>query len=112
MENLSIINGAQTVSSLAIDLDEENHESDVRVLATFIALDADLEEFGGKVTRFRNNQNAVSDIDFAALDENQIQWAQTLQQSGVSYRYKSGELDQEDFDVMAAGKSTGLLGGR
>ncbi|KIN15793.1 AIPR family protein [Halomonas sp. KHS3] len=105
VENLSVINGAQTVSSLAIDLDNECQERDVKVLATFIALDGDLEEFGSKVTRFRNNQNAVSDIDFAALDENQIQWAQTLQQSGVSYRYKSGELDQADFDVETAAKA-------
>lgn len=105
VENLSVINGAQTVSSLAIDLTEDRQESDVKVLATFIALQADLEEFGGKVTRFRNNQNAVSDTDFAALDENQIQWAQTLQQSGVFYRYKSGELDQEDFNVETAAKA-------
>lgn len=105
VENLSVINGAQTVSSLAIDLNDQAQQSDVKVLATLVALDADLEEFGGKVTRFRNNQNAVSDIDFAALDENQIQWAQTLQQSGVFYRYKSGELDQEDFDVETAAKA-------
>lgn len=111
VENLSVINGAQTVSSLALDLDEENQESDVKVLATFIALDTDLEEFGSKVTRFRNNQNAVSDIDFAALDENQIQWAQTLQQSGVSYRYKSGELDQEDFNVETAARALACWAG-
>ncbi|AJQ96933.1 AIPR family protein [Gynuella sunshinyii] len=111
VENLSVINGAQTVTSLAIDLNEDNQEQDVKVLATFIALDADLDEFGGKVTRYRNNQNAVSDIDFAALDENQIQWAQTLQQSGVSYRYKSGELDQEDFDVETAAKALACWAG-
>lgn len=111
VENLSVINGAQTVTSLALDLNEDNQEQEVKVLATFIALDADLEEFGGKVTRFRNNQNAVSDIDFAALDENQIQWAQTLQQSGVSYRYKSGELDQEDFDVETAAKALACWAG-
>lgn len=111
IENLSVINGAQTVSSLANDLNEENQESDVKVLGTFIALDADLEEFGGKVTRFRNNQNSVSDIDFAALDENQIQWAQTLQQSGVFYRYKSGELDQEDFNVETAAKALACWAG-
>ncbi|EIW88920.1 hypothetical protein AGRI_09040 [Alishewanella agri BL06] len=105
VENLSVINGAQTVSSLAVDLNEETDAKNVRVLATFIALDTDLEEFGGKVTRFRNNQNTVSDIDFAALDENQIQWAQTLQQSGIVYRYKSGELDQADFDVEIAAKA-------
>ncbi|MFT7559259.1 MAG: hypothetical protein ACI93R_001164 [Flavobacteriales bacterium] len=103
--NLSIINGAQTVSSLALDLNAEAEGTDVKVMATFIALDADLEEFGAKVTRFRNNQNAVSDIDFAALDENQIQWAKTLQQSGVFYRYKSGELDQEDFNLETAAKA-------
>ena len=74
-------------------------------MATIIALGADQEEFGSLVTRFRNNQNAVSDIDFAALDENQIQWAQTLQQSGVFYRYKSGDLDQEDFDIETAAKA-------
>lgn len=105
VESLSVINGAQTVSSLAINLQDDLEDGDVKVMATFIALDADLEEFGGKITRFRNNQNAVSDIDFAALDENQIQWAQTLQQSGVFYRYKSGELDQEDFDVETAAKA-------
>ncbi|ATD07929.1 AIPR family protein [Pseudoalteromonas piscicida] len=105
VENLSVINGAQTVSSLAVDLTGGDEDCEVKVLATFIALEADLDEFGGKVTRYRNNQNAVSDIDFAALDENQVQWSQTLQQSGVAYRYKSGELDQEDFDVETAAKA-------
>jgi hypothetical protein len=105
VENLSVINGAQTVSSLALGLGEPAQEIGINVLATVISLDTDLEEFGGKVTRFRNNQNSVSDTDFAALDENQIQWAQTLQQSEVYYRYKSGELDQEDFDVVAASKA-------
>lgn len=103
--NLSVINGAQTVSSLCLTLNEDPEATDVKVMATFIALDADLEEFGGKVTRFRNNQNAVSDVDFASLDENQIQWAQTLEQSGVYYRYKSGALDNEDFDVETAAKA-------
>ncbi len=107
VDNLLVINGAQTVSSLALDLSEntEGEDAGLKVLATFIKLGTGLEEFGGKVTRFRNNQNAVSDTDFAALDENQIQWAQTLKQSDVYYRYKSGELDQVDFDVETAAKA-------
>lgn len=105
VNNLSVINGAQTASSLALHLPEDLDKKGVTVLTTIIALDADLEDFGGKVTRFRNNQNAVSDIDFAALDDNQIQWAQTLQQSDVFYQYKSGELDQIDFDVETAAKA-------
>ncbi len=105
VENLSVINGAQTVSSLSHGLASGSDMSNVKVLATFITLDAAPVDFGSMVTRYRNNQNAVSDVDFASLDENQVQWAQTLQQSGVNYRYKSGDLNQEDFNVEIAAKA-------
>lgn len=105
VENLSVINGAQTVSCLSQYTGEADQALPVKVLATFITLDNAPVGFGQMVTRYRNNQNAVSDIDFAALDENQIQWAQTLQKSEIIYRYKSGDLEQEDFDVETAAKA-------
>ena len=101
---LSVINGAQTVSSLT-NATATDGEAPSKILATIVSLDGAPNNFGQHITRYRNHQNAITDIDFAALDENQQQWAQTLQQAGITYRYKGGKADQQDFDVEMAARA-------
>lgn len=62
-------------------------------MATFVCLENAPDGFGDRVTQSRNRQNAVELEDFAALDERQTMWQQTLQMAGVTYLVKQGEDD-------------------
>ena len=103
----SVINGAQTVSCIskvASSVQVEPSEQ-AKVMVTVISKKNAPEGFSGEVTQYRNSQNMVSDVDFAALDENQQQWAMTLANSGVNYRYKGGLLQDETFDLGQAARA-------
>lgn len=93
VRGISIINGAQTVGAIAEQPAEyfDNHPAEV--LATFVSLEQAPDDFGGRVTQYRNCQNAVDLEDFAALDERQEGWRQTLSMAGVEYLYKHGDDD-------------------
>ncbi|MDF1645084.1 MAG: AIPR family protein [Pseudomonadales bacterium] len=105
LRGVSVINGAQTVSCIADAASEDENKSTAKVMATIISLENAPDRFGESVTQYRNNQNAVSDVDFAALDENQQQWARTLANSGVNYRYKGGLQDDETFNLEFAARA-------
>ncbi len=55
------------------------------VTATFVCLDNAPDGFGDRVTQSRNRQNAVDLEDFAALDERQSMWQQTLRMASIEY---------------------------
>lgn len=107
VEGLTVINGAQTLGSIARHGDSHYDTSPAEVLATFISLESTPEDFGAKVTQYRNRQNAVDLEDFAALDERQEVWKQTLAAAGIEYLYKHGEDDppasETVFSVREAG---------
>jgi hypothetical protein len=90
---ISIINGAQTVGAIA-KLSATHYENyPAEVLATFVCLESAPDTFGDRVTQYRNRQNAVDLQDFAALDEKQSSWRQTLLMAGVEYIFKHGDGD-------------------
>ena len=93
LEGVSIINGAQTAGTVAQQplAHYDAHPADV--LVTCIQSAGDPEDFGDRVTEYRNNQNAVRTEDFIALDDNQENWRRTLQASGVMYIYKPSAQD-------------------
>jgi hypothetical protein len=62
-------------------------------MATFVCLEGAPDGFGDRVTQSRNRQNAVDLEDFAALDERQVMWQQTLRMAGITYLVKQGEDD-------------------
>ena len=89
LTGLSIINGAQTISSAAM-FKEENPEADTssaKVMLTLIQA-SDSGEFHKKVTKARNLQNPVSLANFAALDETQERLRQEMALHGYDYRYR------------------------
>lgn len=100
----SVINGAQTVSCISKVAATEPTEQ-AKVMVTVISKKNAPIGFSNEVTQYRNSQNMVSDIDFAALDENQQQWAMTLANSSVNYRYKGGLLDDETFNLEQAARA-------
>lgn len=93
VRGLSIINGAQTVGAIAKEPITHYEVNPTMVMATFVCLDNAPDGFGDRVTQSRNRQNAVDLEDFAALDERQAMWQQTLRMAGVEYIVKHGQDD-------------------
>lgn len=93
LEGVSIINGAQTAGTVAQQPLAHYDEHPADVLVTCIQSAGDPEDFGDRVTEYRNNQNAVRTEDFIALDDNQENWRRTLSASGVMYIYKPSAQD-------------------
>lgn len=99
VEGLSIINGAQTVGAIAKEPIAHYDANPVDVMATFVCLENAPDGFGEQVTRFRNRQNAVDLEDFAALDERQTVWQNTLAMAGITYLVKEGDNDPPVSDT-------------
>lgn len=86
----SIVNGAQTVSTLASVPDDESLGK-VRVPLRVIMLKNSPAEFGGMVTRTNNLQNRVEGRDFVAQDPEQARLQSEMQMEGIDYQYLRGE---------------------
>jgi hypothetical protein len=82
----SIVNGAQTVSSLA-RVDDDSALGNVRVPIRVILLEAAPAGFGDDVTRTNNLQNRVELRDFVAQDPEQKRLRQEMAIEGIDYQY-------------------------
>jgi hypothetical protein len=114
LRGVSIINGAQTVGAIAREpvAHYEAHPSEV--LVTIISLERAPQGFGELVTQNRNRQNPVDIRDFAALDERQQHWHDTLELVGVNYICQTGQDDAPRgpavFDVAEAARALACCG--
>jgi hypothetical protein len=105
VEGISIINGAQTVGSIARAHENGHDISEVKVLLRIISLAGTPEEFSAEVTRANNTQNDLTPLDFASQDEQQERLRLELAQLGVVYSYRRGESTpkpEDGFDIRAA----------
>ena len=100
VQGLSIINGAQTVGTVAREPRAHYDANPAELLATFICLEDAEEDFANQVTQYRNSQNAVNERDFAALDENQQHWQQALALDEIIYHYKSGRMTTAEAEAI------------
>ena len=92
--NLRVVNGAQTIGSLATGHQQSPElASCARVLVRFISLENTPEGFALDITKGTNTQNRIEARDFAALDHVQGRLANELFIDGVTYAYKSGEVE-------------------
>jgi hypothetical protein len=91
-EGASIVNGAQTVSTLG-RVEDENSLGRVRVPIRVILLGSAPPNFGREVTRTNNLQNRVEARDFAAQDPEQMRIQIEMRMEAVEYQY----LRSEDF---------------
>lgn len=113
----SIINGAQTAGTVAMQNLAHYDTHPASVLVTLIQAAGQPDNFGDLVTEYRNSQNAVQVQDFIALDDNQESWRRTLQTSGITYIYKQSASDphasgqvftaQEAAQYLAAANADG-----
>lgn len=88
----SVVNGAQTVSSLAVAASSrpELIES-ADVFVRFVTVDDPDGDFARLVTRRTNTQNRVGGREFVALDPEQERIRMEFAASGLRYAYRSGE---------------------
>lgn len=82
----SIVNGAQTVSSLS-RVEEDEQLGKVRVPIRVILLKDAPEGFGNEVTRTNNLQNRVEPRDFVAQDPEQKRLRQEMAIEGIDYQF-------------------------
>jgi hypothetical protein len=89
----SVVNGAQTVSTLGRAL-AEGHKDALElayVHVRCIEVAEDSPELARRITRFANTQNVVSSQDFVFLDEEQHRLVKELRLQGYEYLLRSGE---------------------
>jgi hypothetical protein len=68
IEDFSIVNGAQTVGSIAASkVSKGSVSADAKVLITLIEVGDGQDNLGSKVTRARNTQNSIKGLHFAAF---------------------------------------------
>jgi hypothetical protein len=86
----SIVNGAQTVSSLSRVVDDTNLGK-VRVSIRVVLLNAAPEGFGEDVARTNNLQNRIETRDFVAQDPEQKRIREEMAIEGVDYQFVRSE---------------------
>jgi hypothetical protein len=97
----SIVNGAQTVSTLSSVLGtaSEANLGQVFVLTRCIEVPSDDPTLARGITRYANTQNEVSSQDFAFLDDEQHRLGRELRTFGVEYLIRQSEVaTSEDPD--------------
>ncbi|OBQ33588.1 MAG: hypothetical protein AN487_20045, partial [Anabaena sp. CRKS33] len=89
LEGFSVVNGSQTVGSIASVFNDNGAISpDAKLLVTIIELGTISDTIGVEITKARNTQNTVRDIYFAALDPNQERLRQECMVSNIVYQYR------------------------
>jgi hypothetical protein len=98
LRNASIVNGAQTVSTLgkALDSDFEANLGRAFVLVRCIEVAPNERDLSRRITRFANTQNEISSQDFAFLDEQQHRLARELRVLGFEYLVRSAETPRTE----------------
>lgn len=91
-KDLRVVNGAQTVGSIAAAAVQHPAEvARARVPVRLISLEGCPDGFDREITRTNNTQNRIERRDFVALDPEQERLKTELQLEEITYVYKSGE---------------------
>lgn len=92
-KGVSVVNGAQTVGTLARALRQGKQAEleSVRVMVRFISLETVAEDFAKRVTRATNTQNVIGGRDFVGLDAEQVRLRDDFSVDGLTYAIRSGE---------------------
>lgn len=86
----SIVNGAQTVSTLG-KISDDSALGNVKVSMRVIILSGAPNNFGSDVTRTNNLQNKVEGRDFVSGDKEQARIKSEMEMEGVDYQYHRSE---------------------
>jgi hypothetical protein len=104
--NMSVVNGAQTVSTIGRYKQEDGKNLDkVKLPIRIISLEGAGEDFGGEVTKTNNRQNRIENRDFVSQDEEQIRIRKELSIEDVDYnivRSDTFKPTSKSFDLSEA----------
>ncbi|WP_291370685.1 MULTISPECIES: AIPR family protein [unclassified Acinetobacter] len=104
-KGIKVVNGAQTVGSLASIRDNIEKLDKVKVHIRIIKTDQDLQ-LSSDITKANNTQNRIEKRDFVSLDPNQKRIKEELELDKIDYIYKSGEtaahVSEQTFDLTDA----------
>lgn len=94
LKDASVVNGAQTVSTLGRALQQgmASQLETAYVSIRVIEVAQDDPDLARRITRFANTQNVVSSQDFVFLDSEQHRLAKELRLAGYEYILRSGEI--------------------
>jgi hypothetical protein len=112
-QNVTVVNGAQTVGTVGRALTGE--ESLAFLLARIIVVDDPDSVLGKRITRASNTQNKIDARNFVALDSEQERIRTELLIEKVNYEYREGEpLDStvDGFEFIEANHDPCLRGRR
>lgn len=92
--NLSIVNGAQTVGSLAsIQSDQIEKLKNAVVPIRIIQTEGASDDLSASITRNNNTQNKIDPRNFVALDPEQERLRNEFLVDGIDYEYRQGEIE-------------------
>ena len=99
IENMKIVNGAQTVGSLgeAYGINPES-VSKTNVFVKIISLQGSTENFGNEVTRKTNTQNRIEKRDFVSLDPQHERLKTDFALDNIFYQIKRTDSVPVDFE--------------
>lgn len=93
-EGLTIVNGAQTIGSLAaVEQRLPGSTASALVPIRIIALNNAPEGFAAQITRNNNTQNRIDARNFVALDTEQERLRGEFAVAGIDYEYRQGEIE-------------------
>ncbi|NMO91812.1 AIPR family protein [Actinomycetospora sp. TBRC 11914] len=88
---VSVVNGAQTVGTMAKAVDQGVDVEKARVMVRFISLEEREPTFASQVTRATNTQNRIGGRDFLSLDREQSRIRDEFAIDGLDYVFRNGE---------------------
>lgn len=102
LQGFSVVNGAQTVGSIAtVRAANGSISPHAKLLITLIEVGNAPDNLGPQITKARNTQNAIKELHFAALDPLQERIRQDLAISEVRYYYRpSAEATKGGDDII------------
>jgi AIPR protein len=108
--DFSIVNGAQTLGTVAQYFKHDEAKSDGFVFLKIISLErCEDDDFAQRITHSTNFQNRIGARDFVALDAFQQRIRAQLQLSGVTYHYKDDDDEEEDDNNFTLPEATRAL---
>ncbi|EKP9077440.1 AIPR family protein [Escherichia coli] len=105
--NISIVNGAQTVSVIGKYSQEGGANlAKLRLPIRLISLEGAPEDFGANVTKTNNRQNRIESRDFVSLDDEQIRLKRELSLEGIEYNIVRSENVKTSASIIDLSEAT------
>ena len=95
VKKISVINGAQTITSLGRAKQSGADLSQIRVHLRIISITDTPEDFATSVTSANNTQNDLNPVDFVAIDPNQDRIRREAGQLGITYTFRRGDKEPD-----------------